>query len=870
MPEPKRFGLASRSLLSKRAAVWIVCALLLVLCIYRIATFIPQPLDGPHTLRPILNNWLSGFERMYESPEKAYETWRMFCLLALLLPAALATLNFAREHGISKLPDRVAKILCSRTLLFTTIAAVLLLCRYPFLVDYQLNPDEGQFLTAAHKLFYDGSFFHSVDCGTSGPLNIYPLMLPAMFGISPDFASSRILVIIVAWCIVFLLYLSVRLLAPDSIARIAVLPVAGALTVFEHTNLVHYSSEQIPVLLVSAALYTATRVLRNPVAHRGLLFMLGLLTSAAFFSKMQGLPIVFSVAVVSIAYIHATHNAGRFWRPALFFLSGVFSLLLLNAVACLADGVWTNFWMSYIVSNQRYADVGTNFITELPSVLNHLMEVPEVGYFLISFLAIAAAFVIERSRTNSSTEQRNLLQMAAVSAVPVVLVMAFLLHSDVWATTSYVGLIAMFAVPMYFLLFYDKSHFGTDPLRWFGLLSAVSSAAAVFSVYRPHRLFPHYMLFLFPPLAAAMAWMLMRQNKSSEGVDRTDAPVRSAALGRLSFPLIFVVLALAHATYLWGSRDPHGFRTMVATIRAPEGDFIRSLTDSDGQIFVWGWTADPYLSSGRVSPVRDYNMTYLFEPHQDLRSYYLARLMHDLGQNPPELFIDSMGPASWVHYSDASRFNFEQFPEIAQFVTSFYVHIADAYGQRFYLRRDLMPRADSVKPRVCAPAAVRCADSARRVYVEGATTMVFDNLPAVEMPAHALIEADFTPMGRQTENATIFNNEAVPGSFRGLRFENAGGDEYRLLLGLGDRWVLSNPLLLPPGKPVSLTIEFIGTEVHIRTNGGGADDMHLTSPVANTTGPITVGSWIGGQCRFAGTIRFFQIVDLEKTQRPGA
>ena len=37
---------------------------------------------------------------------------------------------------------------------FTAIAATLLLCRYPTLLDYQLNPDEGEFLSAAHKLFY--------------------------------------------------------------------------------------------------------------------------------------------------------------------------------------------------------------------------------------------------------------------------------------------------------------------------------------------------------------------------------------------------------------------------------------------------------------------------------------------------------------------------------------------------------------------------------------------------------------------------------------------------------------------------------------------------------------------------------------------
>jgi hypothetical protein len=34
--------------------------------------------------------------------------------------------------------------------------------------------------------------------------------------------------------------------------------------------------------------------------------------------------------------------------------------------------------------------------------------------------------------------------------------------------------------------------------------------------------------------------------------------------------------------------------------------------------------------------------------------------------------------------------------------------------------------------------------------------------------------------------------------------------------------------------------------------------------MADAPGPVTIGSWIGGACRFSGTIQFFQIVDLGK------
>jgi hypothetical protein len=154
-----------------------------------------------------------------------------------------------------------------------------------------------------------------------------------------------------------------------------------------------------------------------------------------------------------------------------------------------------------------------------------------------------------------------------------------------------------------------------------------------------------------------------------------------------------------------------------------------------------------------------------------------------------------------------------------------------------------------------------------RTRFEGAAILTVQNLPPIkEMPAHALIEAEFTPMASQTENATVFNNEAVPRSFRGFRFQSIGGDRYRLLLGVGDKWAFSKSVLLPQGKLASLSIELDGKDVYIRCNGVAVDDMHLSSPMADAPGPITVGSWIDGQCRFTGTIQFFQILDLEETE----
>src|SRR5262249_17754121 len=142
------------------------------------------------------------------------------------------------------------------------------------------------------KLFYDANYFRSVDCGTSGPLNIYPLMLPAIFGLSPDYASSRLVALGSEFLCIYLLFITVARLAPEPVARLAILPLFGAFAVFRHQDLVHYSSEHIPILLVTFALYLAVRVLNNPQRYHVPVLFLGLLACAAFFSKMQALPMM--------------------------------------------------------------------------------------------------------------------------------------------------------------------------------------------------------------------------------------------------------------------------------------------------------------------------------------------------------------------------------------------------------------------------------------------------------------------------------------------------------------------------------------------------------------------------------------------------
>ena len=645
---------------------------------WRVATFRPQPLDSASTLRPFLYSLFSRFIKHYGSPEQAFSAWYTYCEFALLIPPALAVLNYIRQRNHS-LHARIPGWLCSRTLLFASIGACFLFCRYPTFLEPELNADEGQFLSSADKLFYDADFFRADDCGTSGPVNIYPLMLPAVFGITPDFASSRVIALAPLFGCIWLLYATIRLVAPDAIARLAILPAAGMFAAFKNVGLVEYSSEDVPVLLASISLYAAVRVLRNPVNYRFPLFLIGFLSSAACLAKLQAGPIMATLALIAIAYVYITRSDAHTWRPALYFIAGVVPLPLLHAALCLATGVWHDFWMSYIVTNLYYADLEARFVTDMPQLLAYLGAYDDVRVYLFSFLGLSAAYVFQRLRRPPISVSAAFVQSATISAAAISIALLFYI-SNLSAMTSYLALIAIAAAPIYLLLRWHEMPLGKGTMQWFGLLALLFTLASAVSVYEAHRPFPHYLLFLFIPLSTVVAWMLIRQTgDGSTTAERS--PFATPFIG------VLVLLTIVGQAYLWGTQDDHVFKYAQQTIRAPEGDFIRSITTPEGKIAVWGWTVAPYLASGRVPATRDTNMANFFR-WPAITAYYRKRFLHDMQSAPPELFIDAVGPASFA-FTDPSVYGFQKFPEIEFFVNTHYVHVADRYAEHYYLRRDL-------------------------------------------------------------------------------------------------------------------------------------------------------------------------------------
>lgn len=832
--------------------IWVV---LLMCGIYRFLTFVPQPLDSPGTLRPHLYSLFAAFLNHYPTRDQAQASWSTLCFWLLLLPTMLVLLNY---FTVSKPRGRVLRTFCSATLLFISIGLALVACRFPILLLGQLNPDETHFLAAADKLFTDPIFFHSVDCGTSGPFNVLPLMFPALAGFSPDYASGRLMGLLLILTAVYIVYRTFCLIVDDRHARIAILPVAGAFAVLKTPDLLHYSSETVSLFLVSLATFFCVRAFTRPAQYMGTLFSLGMLTGAAFFAKMQAVPVVMAAAVLAAFSLYRTVS-GAGWRlPAIAFLAGLAPLPVINAALCLSNGIWHDFWMSYVVANYVYT--GTPPQDQLWHFIEFLMSVQEIRLFIVTLLAI----LIVHNYNNTLREQPDnvslYLRLSMIAGIAALAADYALRTFTVSNTSMYAGLLCIFAFVTSLGLMWQKESSGARPMRWFGLAIAVILAASLFAVYAPHRFFPHYLLLLVIPVNMAVSWPTLTRFREArspgEGMARAQASPGS------SFVLLFITLIVTCLAFLQEWPGFIGFTDVPSEVRRADGDFIRSITRSSDRITVWGWNTHPYLDSGRIVATRDLSSENLFNGDPAVRKFYQDRFVRDIKQTPPQLFVDAAGPASFPGnggiFQDRKTGGFELIPEIKRLIGSDYVDVADGYGERFYMRRDLLSGGSSTFKK-CDGGAIRCFD--------GTAGPSPAELPPIRMPDHAIIDVVFIADRKPDPYATVFSNDPDAKDHAGFHFHHIADDQYELAIGMGNDYARSKYFLLPHKMPVALSFEFNGNRITIVQNGVKRDEMQLPASMPQSDIPINIGSWVARQRVFNGKVQFFQIRELPTSNR---
>jgi len=659
--------------------LWVLSgAALVVFCAIRAPHFKLQPLDAPGTLHPILLQWLSPLIDIHnKASHEAVMYWEHWCYSALCVTFALAFLNhfFARSASLSGL--LIVRMLRSPALFFLSVAVCLFLFRAPLLLGGASNVDESEFTASATKLFVDPVYFRAVDCNTSGPLNIYILMLPALVGLSPDYASSRVIALGIIFASFYFLYRGFRLLAGEDLARIAILAALVFFSTVSYGDFVHYSSEHLAILLTAGSVFACIRLFPRPETWRSSLIGIGFLTSAAFFAKMQSVPIIASVAVVATAFVYWSRAADRFWKPVVFLAIGLVPLPLLTLAVCAATGTFENFWISYILANWRYARHGANFFSSVPGLASFIGETAEFPWLIVAALTLLAAALLRNVFVNARTGIRIgsllILSMFAVGAA--MYVRAGTGQKAHPAACAFLFWTAAAAIALHASAAFMKGKL----IGWLGLLSGAVLAGSIASLYGSHQTLPHYLILLVMPVCTALGWLLF--SSASKSTPRLWSP-----------PTWFAIffMAVFGAVSIWA--QPHleyNYRAAEERNGAPEGAMIRTLTTQNSSIAVWGWHPKTYLDAGRVQATRDTNMSRFFWYGKDLNDFYRARFLRDLERSKPELFVDAID-VSCCYINDRKTQGFEAIPEINSYIHAHYVQVAKEYGEQFYLRRDLV------------------------------------------------------------------------------------------------------------------------------------------------------------------------------------
>ncbi|MBI5382316.1 MAG: glycosyltransferase family 39 protein [Opitutae bacterium] len=294
---------------------------------------VPPP--GPSFWTRVLSWWVDA-------------PWRYHALawMAGLWPLVLAVGAVRRElRG-------AAPVAAAGVWLFPlSIGVALLAFRWPtFFHHPELNVDEAHTIAGAITLQHHPVYWKSVDGTTHGPLNDFVLLLPRLVGLPVDFATARAVGLLLVAGALIALWWGLRRLWGEAVARVAVLPALAFFALSTFWDFVHYTSEHLPIFLLTAAFALLVEAARG--CRRWWCWLVaGLLLGAIPYAKMQGVPVA---AVLAVGGAWAAWRGGRSRAVGALVLGGL--LPTLGCIGFLATyNLWRHFWETYLLNNLRYA-----------------------------------------------------------------------------------------------------------------------------------------------------------------------------------------------------------------------------------------------------------------------------------------------------------------------------------------------------------------------------------------------------------------------------------------------------------------------------------------------------------------------------------
>ncbi|MFT3830908.1 MAG: hypothetical protein QM691_14490 [Opitutaceae bacterium] len=548
----------------------------------------------------------------------AHNTGLTITLALLLLWVARAV----RARPVTASPLRGGAWMFAALILLALLAS-----RWPMLLQTTpFNPDEAQMIAAALTYAQDPAPFRSVDLTTSGPLNGLMLLPTHWLGVPQDYFNARLVAVLLEWGTLLALFGTLRKSAGTAVAALALIPGVLTFATMVDSDLIHYTSEHLPVFLWSLAVWLLARC--SPVETSANVgpgaswYAGGVLLGLMPWAKLQSAPLgaALGVSALLVCWLDRRRSvrSRRTWIVGLCGAALLPTIVILGLAA--ATGQFGQFQVCYLQDNLEYMGTGLSWSTVLA-------------------------------------------QLGRISSIT-------------WQVPAFAGATLLLALGHLHRALVRGSR--PAPLFW---VATVSTLAALYAVVAPRHSFFHYILLLLAPLtllAATVIVGLWNGYPTSRGRRLLVASILllggvGASALRLRCEAPANLRTLAHD---W--RAPHSVISR----------HIRQVARPGDRLTIWGWWPHLHVETALPQGTRDAHTFRQMEPSPRRDTFYRPRFLADLQAHRPTFFVDAVGPTSFG-FHDREGNAHETFPELREFVARHYVFVKDFMFARLYMRRDL-------------------------------------------------------------------------------------------------------------------------------------------------------------------------------------
>ncbi|GAB3750144.1 hypothetical protein [Spirosoma pomorum] len=511
-------------------------------------------------------------------------------------------------------------------LVMAAALGLMFLLRLPSIVfDNEINPDESQMITQALTLRQDPVYFRSVDGTTAGPLDSYTLVLPSLLGLPFDYITAHLTAFLLIAISLWLVTRTARLWYGETAAIAALLPLIFILGMTQVGDFLHYSSELVPVLLLSLSYYLYATLLAQKRSGIARIFLIGILLGMVPFGKLQAVPLAAVVGLFVGIHIllQSTLTVSAKIGRLIALGAGAILFPLLFVGFMWISGVYNDFVTFYIVGNLKYGS-DTNQLETLLQLPAYFYKSGPLCWFIV--LALLSWLV------GSLASLRRSVQFTQAS----------------FQQTGFITLLFL---------------------------------ATLFSVTRTGSGYLHYLFFLMGPLLLGMAygWSQLQQVVQH----RSWLGLGASVLILLGFGAQ-VVMTYKNKQPI--NPYPSIWQNGWVVQQSPVSKEVRKYAQPGEKLVVWGWRCDYYVQAQMPQGVNE-NHTIRSAFEHPLLETYQQRYVRDFIRSTPPVFVDAVGKFNlWM--TDRATQGHEMIKPLGDYVRSNYTYVGLINDARIYVRND--------------------------------------------------------------------------------------------------------------------------------------------------------------------------------------